>query len=188
MDSELIRYFSPHTREEARLLEGAPLEKETYTQRESFVVEGARFVPSRQMITLRPHTRFTAFPMHRHDYVEIMYMLSGSTRHTMQDGARITLSAGELLLLNRHSAHAVERSGEMDIAVNFIIQPAFFDFVPELIGANNALGGFLLDALRNADCEQVVFEISGALSPVKILPVEGNAFTYLVLPVRFKND
>ena len=53
------------------------------------------------------------------------------------------------------------------------------------IGFNNR---YLLDALRNADCEQVVFEISGPLSPVKILPTEGNAFTYLVLPVRFKND
>jgi len=26
------------------------------------------------------------------------------------------------------------------------------------------------------------------LSPVKVLPVEGNDFLYLVLPVRFKND
>jgi DNA polymerase-3 subunit beta len=53
------------------------------------------------------------------------------------------------------------------------------------IGFNNR---YLLDALRNAACEQVVFEISGPLSPVKILPVNGTDFTYLVLPVRFKND
>lgn len=53
------------------------------------------------------------------------------------------------------------------------------------IGFNNR---YLLDALRNADCAQVKFEISGPLSPVKILPVEGDDFTYLVLPVRFKND
>ena len=171
MDSELIRIFSPHTREEERLRNGAPLEKETYTQRESFVVEGARFVPSRQMISLRPHTRFTAFPMHRHDYVEIMYMLSGSTRHQMQDGAKITLSAGELLLLNRHSAHAIERSGESDIAVNFIIQPAFFDFVPEMIGANNALGGFLLDALRNneKDVSYLHFKIAEQMMMQRLL-------------------
>ena len=34
----------------------------------------------------------------------------------------------------------------------------------------------------------VRMEISGPLSPVKVLPVEGNDFLYLVLPVRFKND
>ena len=53
------------------------------------------------------------------------------------------------------------------------------------IGFNNR---YLLDALRNARTEQVRMEISGPLSPVKVLPVEGNDFLYLVLPVRFKND
>ncbi len=56
---------------------------------------------------------------------------------------------------------------------------------PIEIGFNNR---YLLDALRNAKQEKVVFEISGALSPVKVLPVEGSDFHYLVLPVRFKND
>ena len=53
------------------------------------------------------------------------------------------------------------------------------------IGFNNR---YLLDALRASRCEQVTLEISGPLSPVKILPSEGEDFIYLVLPVRFKND
>ena len=53
------------------------------------------------------------------------------------------------------------------------------------IGFNNR---YLLDALRNAHTEQVRLEISGPLSPVKVLPAEGSDFLYLVLPVRFKND
>ena len=56
---------------------------------------------------------------------------------------------------------------------------------PVEIGFNNR---YLLDALRNARCEKVVLELSGPLSPVKILPEEGSDFIYLVLPVRFKND
>ena len=56
---------------------------------------------------------------------------------------------------------------------------------PVEIGFNNR---YLLDALRNARCEKVVLELSGPLSPVKILPEEGEDFIYLVLPVRFKND
>ena len=40
----------------------------------------------------------------------------------------------------------------------------------------------------NARTEKVRMEISGPLSPVKVLPAEGNDFLYLVLPVRFKND
>ena len=53
------------------------------------------------------------------------------------------------------------------------------------IGFNNR---YLLDALRNARTDKVRMEISGPLSPVKVLPAEGNDFLYLVLPVRFKND
>lgn len=56
---------------------------------------------------------------------------------------------------------------------------------PVEIGFNNR---YLLDALRNARCEKVILELSGPLSPVKILPEEGEDFIYLVLPVRFKND
>ncbi len=56
---------------------------------------------------------------------------------------------------------------------------------PVEIGFNNR---YLLDALRNARCAKVTFEISGPLSPVKVLPEGGGDFLYLVLPVRFKND
>ncbi|MFV0353335.1 MAG: DNA polymerase III subunit beta [Oscillospiraceae bacterium] len=47
---------------------------------------------------------------------------------------------------------------------------------------------YLLDALRNTGCDQVVIELNGPLSPVKIMPTEGDEFIFLVLPVRFKND
>ncbi len=47
---------------------------------------------------------------------------------------------------------------------------------------------YLLDALRSSGCDRVVMELSGQLSPIKILPVEGDEFTFIVLPVRFKNE
>lgn len=53
------------------------------------------------------------------------------------------------------------------------------------IGFNNR---YLLDALRYSGCDKVALEISGPLSPVKVLPVDGKDFLFLVLPVRFKND
>lgn len=53
------------------------------------------------------------------------------------------------------------------------------------IGFNNR---YMLDAMRNSKAEKVVMEMNGPLSPVKILSEDGEDFTYLVLPVRFKND
>lgn len=45
---------------------------------------------------------------------------------------------------------------------------------------------FLLDALKNSETDEVRIELNGALKPMKILPKEGNAFLFLVLPVRLK--
>lgn len=45
---------------------------------------------------------------------------------------------------------------------------------------------FLLEALKNAETDEVRIELGGPLSPMKILPVEGESFLFLVLPVRLK--
>ncbi len=45
---------------------------------------------------------------------------------------------------------------------------------------------FLLDALRNSETDEVKIELGGAVKPMKILPAEGDAFLFLVLPVRLK--
>ena len=39
-----------------------------------------------QMITIRPHTRFVAFPRHSHNYVEIMYVCTGQITHIIGGG------------------------------------------------------------------------------------------------------
>lgn len=57
---------------------------------------------------------------------------------------------------------------------------------PDLeIGFNNR---YVLDALRWSKKDELIFKFSGPLAPCKIIPKEGDDFTYLVLPVRFKND
>ncbi len=54
------------------------------------------------------------------------------------------------------------------------------------LGVNNR---FLLDALRAAsDCDEVKIELSGPVSPIKILPKDGDTFIFLVLPVRLKSS
>ena len=53
------------------------------------------------------------------------------------------------------------------------------------IGFNNR---YILDALKASKKDELIFKFSGPLAPCKIIPKEGDDFTYLVLPVRFKND
>lgn len=53
------------------------------------------------------------------------------------------------------------------------------------IGFNNR---YFLDALHAVDSDEVKIELNGALSPMKILPLEGESFLFLVLPVRLKSE
>ncbi len=60
-----------------------------------------------------------------------------------------------------------------------------FDGTPVEIGFNNK---YLLDALKASECDKVKLEIGGALSPMKVVPCEGESFLFLVLPVKLKNE
>ena len=153
MDDRLLARFAEVTAEERRLLDGGSLDMRAYKSDIATSVEGSRLLPRNQLITVRPHTRFCAFPTHGHDYVEAMYVLQGSVKHTLAGGEALTLQAGELLFLNRSAKHAIDRCGEGDVAVNFIVRPEFFDFALEMVGADNALGRFLLDALRSGESD-----------------------------------
>lgn len=53
------------------------------------------------------------------------------------------------------------------------------------MGFNNR---FVLDALKNVDCDMVRLEMSGPLSPMKVLPLEGDHFLFLVLPMRLRTE
>ena len=50
------------------------------------------------------------------------------------------------------------------------------------IGFNNK---YLLDALRAAETDEVRLQLGGPISPMLVLPKEGDAFSFLVLPVSY---
>lgn len=47
---------------------------------------------------------------------------------------------------------------------------------------------FVLDALNASDTDEVKIELNGAVSPVKVMPVNSNSFLFLVLPMRLRNE
>ncbi|MDR1364427.1 MAG: DNA polymerase III subunit beta [Oscillospiraceae bacterium] len=46
---------------------------------------------------------------------------------------------------------------------------------------------FMIDAFKNVDADEVLIETS-AFKPLKIIPLEGDSFLFLVLPVRFHEE
>ena len=46
----------------------------------------------------------------------------------------------------------------------------------------------MLDALKASEGDEIQLILNGPLSPLKLTPVEGDSFTFLVLPVRLKSE
>lgn len=148
MNPELLKYLQSITKEEQAILDGAAdIRRELYTSEKNFIIDSHKLLEKGRLIEIRPHTRFVHFPKHRHNYVEMVYMCSGSTTHIINETERILLQEGDLLLLNQYATQEILPASESDIAVNFIILPEFFDRAFSMIEKDNILHDFLVSAL-----------------------------------------
>lgn len=148
MNHELLTKLRKITAEEQAILEGRlDIQKDLYTDKKDFIIDSQFLLSKGKLIDIRPHTRFAHFPKHRHNYVEMVYMCSGSTVHIINDTERIVLSEGDLLFLNQNATQEIEPAKETDIAVNFIILPEFFDQAFTMIEKENVLRDFLISTL-----------------------------------------
>ncbi len=148
MNTELLTYLESITTEEQAILDGQlNIRRDLYTSKKDFIIDSQKLLEKGRLIELRLHTRFAHFPRHRHDYVEMVYMCSGSTTHIINDSDRITLQEGDLLFLNQNATQEILPAGLHDIAVNFIILPEFFDRSLSMIEEENILRDFLISTL-----------------------------------------
>ena len=171
MREKTVRRLAGITEEERRILRGAPVDLSYYNRTGDAVMDSARILPGSNLFGIRTHTRFTDFPRHSHSYVEMIYQVQGSTFHMIDGQEELTLKAGSLLLLGRGTEHSIRAAGRDDIAVNFILVPAFFDNAAISIGGSNALSLFLQNNLRrdNPPCSHLVYDVSNAPVPENLL-------------------
>ncbi|MDR0918297.1 MAG: DNA polymerase III subunit beta [Oscillospiraceae bacterium] len=52
-----------------------------------------------------------------------------------------------------------------------------------IIGVNPK---FMLEALKASDCDKVLIKMNGAMKPFVVSPIQGDSFTYLIMPVNIK--
>ena len=163
MRADIIESLSRITPEEERLLQNEPVDMSVYNRMGESMVETASLLPGGELFGIRTHTRFVDFPRHSHNYVEMIYQVQGKTCHVINGVTELTLTAGQLLFLSRGSEHAVRAAGMEDIAVNFILIPAFFDSAAMSLGGSNALSVFLKGNLKTAKpaSGHLLFDING---------------------------
>ena len=124
IDRKLLNILTEITPEEKKILDGKKsIDTEIYMNKQNGVINNKKILSDGSLIAIRPHTRFVHFPLHSHDYVEIVYMCSGSTTHIV-DGDKVVLNEGELLFLGQSAKQEILPAGMDDIAVNFIVLPS----------------------------------------------------------------
>lgn len=137
------------TEEEKSILSGnSTVARDLYTNEKDFVVDSKKMLERSKLIDIRTHTRFVHFPRHKHNYIEIIYMVSGATTHIINDNRQVVLSQGDLLFLNQNAYQEILPAGMEDIAINFIVLPEFFDVAFQMLDGDNLLKNFLVDSLR----------------------------------------
>jgi len=150
LHEEVLERLRGITEEEKRILEGdASIDRSIYMEKQEEIIRSSKMLPKGKRIMVRTHTRFVHFPVHSHDFVEIIYMCKGSTTHIV-DGERIVLREGEFLFLCQSAKQEILPAGESDIALNFIVCPDFFTDTLQRIGQEDTpLRRFLLECLKN---------------------------------------
>ncbi len=179
MNDRILSRLSIVTAEEREILNGrSHIDRSIYMDGSRDVISGEKLLERGKLIAIRPHTRFIAFPEHSHDYVEMVYMCQGETRHRV-NGSAITLRQGELLMLGRNARQSVDAAGEKDIAVNFIVRPAFFSGTLPFLGEEETpLRRFVVSCLTGEnEADYLLFHVSELL-PVQNL-IENLLFTLL---------
>lgn len=168
---ELLDKLKEITEEEQDILSGnSTVARDLYTSEKDFVIDSKKMLAKGKLIDVRTHTRFVHFPKHKHNYIEIIYMVSGSTTHIINGNSKVVLNQGDMLFLNQNAFQEILPAGLEDIAINFIVLTEFFDVAFQMLDGENLLKNFLVDSLRqdNKTAGYLYFKVADVL-PVQNL-------------------
>lgn len=148
MRRELLDELMTVSEEESKYRAGQNLiERQLYSGESIDEIDREKLLKRGRFITVRPHSRFVDFPEHRHNYVEIMYVVQGRITHVIE-GKELVMQSGDVLMLNQYVAHSIKRAEYNDIGINFIALPEFFEIPLSMLNGKNVLAEFIIGALR----------------------------------------
>ena len=167
INKELMDILAPITKEEQTILDGKKdIDAGIYMDAGSSTINSKKWLSAGKLITVRPHTRFVHFPKHSHNFIEVIYMCSGTTTHIV-NGNKVVLKEGELLFLGQNVNQEILPAGINDVAVNFIVLPEFFDVSLDMLkDEETPLRAFIINSLKsnNSNSSYMHFKVADVLT------------------------
>lgn len=117
---------------------------------DGYLIRSSRFMRSGNKFAVNRQERFQDVRLHKHDFIELCYVWSGSCEQTIE-GKKVITSEGDVCIFDTHVSHAVKAAGENDILVNIMMQEDFFNsaFLSRMT-RQGIVTEFLVDAVTSS--------------------------------------
>ena len=104
--------------------------------------------------TIRRKTKYIPILEHKHEYIEIVYVLQGSFIQKIK-GRQIQMNKGDLCILDRNVLHSSLPLSESDVVVNITLTPKFFDGIfMYLLSDDNYISNIVINSLYSKSKSQ----------------------------------
>lgn len=130
------------------------------------------------------------------DFLEYRSSIPEGGQTTIQINTRELINAidrASLLISNniKSPLHLLFSDGVIKMSCSTALGKAYDEINCKQEGAEVEIGcnsKYMLDALKVSEGDEIKMILNGPLSPIKIVPMEGDSFVFLVLPVRLKSE
>lgn len=101
----------------------------------------------KERIIIRQKYRDIQIPNHRHEYIELSFMLEGELDMYIE-GKKIKMKSGDLCLMDKNVAHSTEIAGDDVWMFNILMTADFFDTIfMYLFSDDNYISNYIINSL-----------------------------------------
>lgn len=155
MNQELLEYLKKITPEEEELIRSnKPLLERYAKEPGSQVVDRDKMIRPRRMIDVMKQPRFIEVTEHTHNYLELIYVVSGSSRQVIDGDRELVMKEGDLMFLRQETYHSVAPAGYDDISVRFSVLPEFLQYPLGMLTEDTYLRRFILQVIQGNTDEE----------------------------------
>ncbi|WP_346200473.1 helix-turn-helix domain-containing protein [Caldifermentibacillus hisashii] len=150
---ELLKEYTPQERAqliEKKFVDNIP-DHVKEQNKDTFKILNTLFYNNKEVYVSK-HNRFSDYPLHSHQFLEINYVLSGQCTQIVE-GRTVTLSKGDIILLDIGCSHSIKALSEEDLMVNIIFgnRSINIQWLNDLKASNNIIHEFLLNVVRGVN-------------------------------------
>ncbi|MFC0560600.1 AraC family transcriptional regulator [Halalkalibacter alkalisediminis] len=136
------------------------------------ILSADHLIPHNENISLLKHPRFVTTPKHAHDYIEMIYVYSGSIAQIINN-EEIILSQGEICILDTSVEHSLPAVGENDIIINILLRKNYFSSsLISRLANNRVMTNFLINAMYENKKQHYIHFKSGGNKKIHHFMVE----------------